>query len=271
MKLRERIEVLLQSFSRRAEARYQSRHRFIGFIAKRFGTRVYDPYNNWFESPEWCEIWRGSDWQANEIDVRKFSLYHLLRLIKGIPGDTAECGAYTGLSSYAILSATRGDGRHHHVFDSFAGLSAPTEEDAVSAKFILKWRKNDLSAPESVLKQSLAKFPNVHVYKGWIPERFDEVSSRRFAFLHVDVDLYQPTLDSLQFFYPRLVENGLIVCDDYGFSSCPGAYRAMNDYAAEVGSEVVHLPTGQGLLMKRSCSTPVKTNGEEVLMETCRS
>ena len=33
--------------------------------------------------------------------------------------------------------------------------------------------------------------------KGWIPTRFQEVADRHFAFVHIDVDLYEPTRDSL--------------------------------------------------------------------------
>jgi O-methyltransferase len=251
MTISERVRVLAHLVSLRPENRYQSRHQIIGSIAKRFGTRVYDAYNNWFESRDWQELWKGTEWTADHLDARKFVLFNLLKLIKGVEGDTAECGSYVGCSSYAICSATLGEGRHHHIFDSFEGLSAPTDEDRTDSPDILKWKKHDLSIPEWRVRQTLAKFPDVHLYKGWIPERFSEVADRQFAFAHIDVDLYQPTLDSIRFFYPRLATGGLIVCDDYGFSACPGAFNAMNEYAAEVGAAVVHLPTGQGMIMKQ--------------------
>ena len=68
------------------------------------------------------------------------------------------------------------------------------------------------------------------LYKGWIPDRFKEVENRKFQFVHIDVDLYQPTLDALEFFYPRLVSGGVIVCDDYNLTMFPGAKQAWDEF-----------------------------------------
>ena len=82
---------------------------------------------------------------------------------------------------------------------------------------------------------------------GWIPSRFADVSAERFAFVHIDVDLYQPTRDSLTFFYERMLPGGIVLCDDYGFASCPGALRAMDEFFAGRPETIIHLPTGQGM------------------------
>ena len=50
-----------------------------------------------------------------------------------------------------------------------------------------------------------------------IPTRFDEVADRSFCFVHVDVDLFEPTRESIAFFYPRMVPGGVMLFDDYGF------------------------------------------------------
>jgi hypothetical protein len=86
-------------------------------------------------------------------------------------------------------------------------------------------------------------------HPGWIPERFTDVAERRFCFLHLDVDLLQPTHDALEFFYPRMVPGGVILCDDYGFETCPGARLAVDGFFASRPEPVVHLPTGQGLVI----------------------
>jgi hypothetical protein len=89
-------------------------------------------------------------------------------------------------------------------------------------------------------------------YPGWIPERFNEAAACRFCFVHIDVDLYQPTRDSLEFFYPRMSPGGMIVCDDYGYVNCPGAKQACDELAADWPERWLHLPTGQGLLIKQT-------------------
>jgi hypothetical protein len=68
--------------------------------------------------------------------------------------------------------------------------------------------------------------------------------------VHIDVDLYQPTLDSIRFFYPRLAPGGIILCDDYGYSSCPGAKGAFDEYMKDRPEKIIHAPTGQAFIIK---------------------
>ena len=42
----------------------------------------------------------------------------------------------------------------------------------------------------------------------------------------------------------------MLLCDDYGFVTCPGATLAMDDFFDDKPEEIVHLPTGQGLVIK---------------------
>jgi O-methyltransferase len=102
------------------------------------------------------------------------------------------------------------------------------------------------------VQRNLAEFPSVQYHAGWIPDRFGEVADKSFCFVHVDVDLYQPTLDSLRFFYPRLVARGMLVCDDYGYVNCPGAKQACDEFVAAIPEPLIHLPTGQAVIVKQS-------------------
>ena len=81
------------------------------------------------------------------------------------------------------------------------------------------------------------EFEFVDLFPGWIPTRFSEVADRTFGFLSIDVDLYQPIRDALEFFYPRLCGGAIIYLDDYGFNDFPGARLAVDEFFA------VHTPT----------------------------
>jgi|NGEPerStandDraft_6_1074524.scaffolds.fasta_scaffold178746_1 O-methyltransferase len=183
---------------------------------------------------------------------RRWMVYQLLRLTKNTPGDTAECGAYRGASSYLICSfiehATLP--KIHHVFDSFEGLSQPVGLDGAH------WRKNDLRADATDAKKTLERFRKVEFYKGWIPDRFPEVADRHFSFVHIDVDIYEPTRDSMAFFYPRLSDGGIILCDDYGFKSCPGATKAVDDFLRDKPEKMVALSDGGGFMIKGVHTSP---------------
>ncbi len=197
----------------------------------------------------WREDRQFVDWYEKHVPEnhrsldRKYMVRELLKLTKGIPGDTVECGAYRGATSYLICKSNEPENKRHHVFDSFEGVSEPGEMDG------RHWEKNDLAMPEQICRNTLKEFEQVSYYKGWIPERFDEVSDLKFSFVHIDVDLYQPTYDSAKFFYERLSPGGIILCDDYGFLTCPGARKAMDEYFAD-REPVVMMTTGQGLVIR---------------------
>jgi hypothetical protein len=198
-----------------------------------------DPDKAWYDDREFFGTFYAHEDHPLPAD-RRFALRELLRLVARVPGDTAECGVYKGASSWFICDGLR---RTHHGFDSFEGLSAPTGADGAY------WQGGDLRASEATVAELLAPF-DARLYRGWIPERFDEVADRRFSFVHVDVDLYEPTRDSFAFFYPRLAPGGILLCDDYGFTTCPGARRAVDEFMVDKPEAVVHLPTGQGLVVK---------------------
>ena len=186
------------------------------------------PQMAWWDEPGFNEYLV----RFNEIDGmntdRRWMLYQLMRLVRNVSGDTAECGVFNGAGSYIICKVTQEDGLHHrthHIFDSFEGLSKPSEFDGKH------WREGELSCPLKTVTENLSEFNNISIHKGWIPQRFSEVEhNNNFCFVHIDVDLYQPTLDSIEFFYSRMNKGGLILCDDYGFTSCPGATKAINEF-----------------------------------------
>ncbi len=79
-----------------------------------------------------------------------------------------------------------------------------------------KW----FACPEDVV---IGEFSFVRAYKGWVLDRFNDVADKRFSFVHIDLDLYKPIAETLDFFTPRMLENGIIELDDYGSSEFPGA------------------------------------------------
>jgi len=89
------------------------------------------------------------------------------------------------------------------------------------------------------------------LYKGWIPNEFPKVNNVKFAFVHIDVDIFQPTRDSLEFFYPRLVPGELFVFDDYGFDLCPSVTKAVDDFFLDKPERLVNLPSGGAFLIRR--------------------
>jgi hypothetical protein len=210
-----------------------------GYVATKAG-------KSWFSDAEFFrEYDRLMPSDNRRSAERKYFLRSLLPLADCLPGDTAECGVFTGASSWFICSHFAGSGKTHHGFDSFEGLPAPAPVDGGY------WREGDARTTQAVAEATLAEFP-VTLYQGWIPDRFGEVADRRFCFVNMDVDLYEPTRESIEFFYPRMVPGGIMLFDDYGSAlQSPGAARAIDEFMAGRPEPLVEVPTAQAFLIKR--------------------
>ena len=187
-----------------------------------------------------------------ESDVtaeRKFNLDQLFRLVYSVVGDVAECGTYKGASAYFLARHIQQAKLNKKLllFNSFEGLSQP---ESIDQSY---WKEGDLTSHLDDVWNALAPLgPTsfVELYKGWIPTRFAEVADRRFCFVHIDLDLYRPTLDSLAFFYPRMNPRGIILFDDYGFASCPGVTQAVDEFMTDKPEPIINLASGGAFMMR---------------------
>jgi tetratricopeptide (TPR) repeat protein len=176
---------------------------------------------------------------------RRRTRFHRLTVLLGeclnLQGAIAECGCFRGLSSYLLCGTLLAHepaftGQNYHIFDSFQGLSMPTLEDEASendphAKDLRGMcRPGSFAASLAEVRANLSIFPDITYHPGWIPLSFREAPDVHYRFVHLDVDLYDPTYESLEYFLPRMVKDGLIVSDDYGW---PGARSAIGEFCAD--------------------------------------
>jgi len=190
--------------------------------------------------------------------ARFHSLVRLLMDTDSLDGDVAECGCFKGLSSYLMCDYLRRRnpnyrGSRYHIFDSFEGLSAPTLADDIPEEFERARRikamcvQGAFAASLDQVRRNLADFPDIAFHPGWIPLTFQELPERQYRFVHVDVDLYDPTLESFEYFYPRLAAGGVLVSDDYGW---PGARKAIDEFCAEFNAKLAVTDYHQAVLVK---------------------
>lgn len=176
-----------------------------------------------------------------------------------IRGDVAECGCARGLSFLQLCldfgkSRPGWQGEGFHVFDSFKGLSEPTDKDldfgvpdaTVSANMVA----GHYAFPLELVRGNIHRlYPRAQFHPGWIPSSFAVQPERIYRFVHIDVDLYQPTFDSLVYFLPRLAENGIIITDDFNW---PGVRRAFEQICSDRGLELFTTDTNQAYIVGRS-------------------
>jgi len=172
---------------------------------------------------------------------KQLRVYSLVQLVNKVLKqekiyDFVECGCWRGHSSYIIanLIIKKKKNIKFHIFDSFEGLSPSDKNDGFfykqSSEYKSKLTEHFRSSEDFLRNDVLKNFNFVRTYRGWIPSRFNEIKNNKFSFVHIDVDLYKPTIDTLDFFFPKLVKGGIIVCDDYNSSQFPGATKAWDQY-----------------------------------------
>ncbi len=182
------------------------------------------------------------------------------RIADSVEGDVAECGCARGLSFMQLCAAYRQSypdwkGVGFHIFDSFQGLSEPGAEDGVDAapnadarQVAVNRTAGNFAFAYEMVKQSVHRlYPMASLHQGWIPEVFAGLPERRYRFVHVNVDLYQPTRNSLRYFYPRLAAGGAIITDDYNW---PGARQAFDEFCAAENLAIQLTDTSQAFLIK---------------------
>lgn len=178
-----------------------------------------------------------------------------------VAGLRAECGVYRGATAMllcrAIASRRPGyDGSGMYLIDSFSGVSRSVDEDlipvrgddgSVTLSTFFPEGKTDTSA-ELVRGHFAREFPRAAVHAGWIPAVFNTLPSSAWAYIHLDLSLYEPTLAALEYFYPRMSAGGVILCD--GSIFCPGAEKALRSYCERHSLSYVLLGHRMYVLLK---------------------
>jgi hypothetical protein len=168
---------------------------------------------------------------------------HLVR--HGIEGDIVECGVWRGGSMMAAALALMDRGqtqRHLWLYDTFEGMSAPTEadrsHDGVAAQQQLDnttrgegvWCEASLPDVQANLARTGYPAAHVHYQPGKVEDTIPATLPGRIALLRLDTDWYESTRHELQHLYPLLAPGGVLIIDDYGHWQ--GARRAVDEYFA---------------------------------------
>lgn len=177
--------------------------------------------------------------------IRKLTLSRIAKKISenGIKGSCAELGVWRGVFARVINEFF--PDRDLYLFDTFEGfderdlnIEAGLNGFQVRANFMATIQDTSV---EAVLKKML--FPQKCIIrKGYFPESTEGLPADiHFAFVNIDVDLYQPTLSGLEFFYPRMPKNGVIMIHDYS-RNYPGVLKAVDEFSAKHSLFPVPLP-----------------------------
>ncbi|MDM7998660.1 MAG: TylF/MycF/NovP-related O-methyltransferase [Dehalococcoidia bacterium] len=209
----------------------------------------FAPHSPWFE--DWFQdIYTKSRGRTLMKEDSAYVIHQVCRHCLHLDGDFAECGVYKGGSAFLIAWSLAQNGaterRWFHVFDTFQGMPPSANADPSGIK---QGRFGDTSL--SAVQEYLKEFPFVRFHHGYIPTTLDPVKDRRFAFVHIDVDLYQTTKDCLDSFCDRIVPGRVMIFDDCGWAVFTDSEkRAVDEFLANKREVPVSLRSGQCIVIK---------------------
>ena len=166
---------------------------------------------------------------------------------RGIPGDIVECGVWRGGSAMVIARtlAKCGDTRRTiHLFDTFAGMTAPGPQDrrydGTTADALLARDRNRAASgywciadQEDVRRNlSLCDYPQdqIRLIPGDVAGTIPGSAPTNIALLRLDTDWYESTRHELEHLYERVAPGGVVIIDDYGHWH--GSRRAVDEFLA---------------------------------------
>ena len=173
--------------------------------------------------------------------------YELFRAVQDLPGSIAECGVFRGetlllwgkfLEIFCMGDRTK----TVYGFDHFEGLKNIHSEDG-GENVAMHVGAYDPSSYYGELKELIELFdadrfvpnkPRIKLVEGdvmeTLPKFAEDNPGVRLKILHLDMDLYEPTLMALKCLYPRVVKGGVVILDEYAFENFPGETKAIDDY-----------------------------------------
>jgi len=199
------------------------------------------------------EICRNFPIYARRVFLKRFlAHYEFYRMTIDLPGDIVDLGVYRGVSTltWANFLEVRNMGdRAKQVigFDNWAGFTSFHEKDGGEDVRVNKVIGGyDAAAFKEILLDAISVFdkdrfiphkPRIILVDGNIEEsvpRFvKENPGLRVSLMHVDCDLYEPTKTALEVLWPRVVNGGVVVFDDYGIRPWEGESTATDEFFAD--------------------------------------
>lgn len=234
-------------------------HRVFGYDYQADGLIVTGHNLEFLDEPSFRSAWLKAaeinkiGWGSAVPDIRWrvhiaiWASQHALKL----DGDFVECGVHTGILSHAICEYVKFEtvAKTFWLFDTFNGI--PIDQLSLAEKNKGEnFNRHIYFDCYDLVKESFSRYNNIKLVKGLIPDSFQSISLKKVSFLSIDLNNAYAELESLKYFWEKLVPGGLIIFDDYGFSLHEEQKCAIDTFLNSKNVFVATLPTGQGLVIK---------------------
>ncbi len=182
--------------------------------------------------------------------AKSIAHYEIYKKIINLPGEVIECGVYKGASivrfaTYREMIESQYS-RKIIGFDAFGAFPQVSSGGGQDEKFIADFQNaggDGISQEDMEYVFKRKGITNYELIKGDIRETLPAYVKKRpelrIALLHIDVDVYDPTMVVLETLFDHIVPCGIIVLDDY--ATVYGATRAVDKFFSERAGHSLYL------------------------------
>jgi O-methyltransferase len=188
-------------------------------------------------------------WGASEVQWRAHVCCWAAAKARNLEGDFVECGVNRGGLAMTVLTFVGLDSSSKRFFllDTFNGL---VERYISDREISLGVKPGGYEECHEAVRRTFADHPSVVLIRGAVPETLTQVTTKRVAYLSIDMNCMAPEIAAIEFFWNKLVSGAPVVLDDYGWLGHSEQKLAFDAFARREGVEILALPTGQGLILK---------------------
>lgn len=211
---------------------------------------LLDVYSPWMNDRIFLQIWQeASPYTLTDI-FRAYEIYQCVREVAAIPGDVLEVGVWRGGTGAVLAAAAKRWKPTAKVWlcDTFYGVvKAGNFDTAYSGG------EHADTSPETVASLLAGmSLTNASILNGVFPDdTAADIPSSNIALCHIDVDVYQSAADIVTWLAPRMTRGGIVVFDDYGFSTCKGITRFVDELRATGEWIYIYNLNKHALMIKR--------------------
>jgi hypothetical protein len=185
----------------------------------------------------------------------------MLNFTRNLSGDILELGVAGGESLIRIKKwqIKQRCERNLFGFDSYEGYPVANIEDGENwikdgkpdyQKYTLAYVRQKMT--DTGL--SADQIADIKLIKGWIPESFRFYTGEKISLINLDLNLYQPIIDSLNYFWDKMEIGGVILLDEYDFGQDelkhPGAKKAIDKFARSNAEKIHKNKYGKSFFVK---------------------
>lgn len=235
----------MNRFSRKFAYTYNALLRLCGIPKWELPVVLPNGYDIYQNNPKLQHLFAIIDSHTLVDRNRIAMLWQFALSTRDLNGDVAEVGVYKGGTARLLAEVYSDLPKSIYLFDTFGGMPETLPDK--------DWHKaGDFSDTTLLEVQDLMKgFPKAEIRKGFFPDTAKGLEDSIFSFVHIDADIYKSVWDSCDFFYKRLVSGGVMIFDDYGFTTCPGAKEAVDAFFKDKPEIPIYLKTFQAFVVKR--------------------